>query len=66
MKSLSFQLPIVNKEIRFRSVFDFIYENFENLKIDNIYFISVVVIFGLIGIFTYISKLPFKKIIEPA
>ena len=66
MKSLSFRIPIIDKEIRFRSVLDFIYENFENLKIDNIYFISIVVILGLIGIFTYVSKLPFKELVEPS
>ena len=60
MKSLIFQMPIANKQVKIPSVFDYLFENFQHYKIDNIYFISFIITGGLILIYTLISKLPFN------
>ena len=60
MKSLIFQMPVANKQVKISSIFDYLFENFQHYKIDNIYFISFIIMGGLILIYTLISKLPFK------
>lgn len=66
MKSIIFQFPFVNKQMKISSVFDYLYEKFEHFNVDNIYLISFIVISVLITIYTMISLLPFnmKEIIE--
>ena len=66
MKSIIFQFPFVNKQVKISSVFDYLYEKFEHFNVDNIYLISFIVISVLITIYTMISLLPFnmKEIIE--
>ena len=61
-KGFSFRIPRVNKDIRFRSIMDYVYETFQHYRIDNIYFIFFVLIVGLIFVFSYLSKLPFNNI----
>lgn len=61
MKSIMFQAPIINKPVKITSIFDYVYENFEHFKIDNIYLTSIVLMSGLIGIFTLASMWPFKN-----
>ena len=65
MKSLIFQMPIANKQVKIPSVFDYLFENFQHYKIDNIYFISFIITVGLILIYTLISKLPFNIEVLP-
>ena len=61
MKSMMFQAPIINKPVKITSIFDYVYENFDHFKIDNIYLTSIVLMSGLIGIFTLASMWPFKN-----
>jgi len=61
MKSIIFQMPIANKQVKISSVFDYLYENFEHFNVDNIYLISFIVISILITMYTMISLLPFKE-----
>jgi hypothetical protein len=62
MKSIIFQIPIVNKQVKIPSLFDYIFENFDHFKIDNIYITSIILISILIGVYTLVSKWPFKNI----
>lgn len=64
MKSIIFQLPIVNKQVKIPSLFDYIFENFDHYKIDNIYITSIILMCILIGVYTFASKLPFKNMID--
>lgn len=64
MKSIIFQLPIVNKQVKISSLFDYIFENFDHYKIDNIYITSIILMCILIGVYTLASKWPFKNMVD--
>ena len=64
MKSIIFQLPIVNKQVKIPSLFDYIFEKFHHYKIDNIYITSIILMSILIGVYTLASKWPFTKMIN--
>mgnify|MGYP001429073847 CR=1 FL=1 len=64
MKSIIFQLPIVNKQVKIPSLFDYIFENFDHYKIDNIYITSIILMSILIGVYTLASKWPFKNMVD--
>ena len=51
MKSIIFQLPIVNKQVKIPSLFDYIFEKFDHYKIDNIYITSIILMCILIGVY---------------
>jgi hypothetical protein len=65
LKSLIFQVPIANKQLKIPSIIDYLYENFEHFKVDNIYLISFIMMGGLILLYTLISKLPFNMDVLP-
>jgi len=64
MKSIIFQLPIVNKQVKIPSLFDYIFENFNHYKIDNIYLTSIILMCILIGVYTLASEWPFKNVVN--
>lgn len=64
-KSLIFQVPIANKQFKIPSIIDYLYENFEHFKVDNIYLISFLLMGVLILLYTLISKLPFNIEVLP-
>ena len=64
MKSIMFQLPVVNKQVKIPSLFDYIFENFDHYKIDNIYITSIILMCILIGVYTLASKWPFKNMVD--
>tara|TARA_B110000046_G_scaffold70948_1_gene78861 strand:+ start:535 stop:1260 length:726 start_codon:yes stop_codon:yes gene_type:complete len=64
MKSIIFQLPIVNKQVKIPSLFDYIFENFDHYKIDNIYLTSIILMCILIGVYTLASEWPFKNVVN--
>ena len=64
MKSIIFQIPIVNKQVKIPSLFDYIFEKFDHYKIDNIYITSIILMCILIGVYTLASKWPFKNMVD--